>query len=138
MRMTTVAKAPDASVSPDGYAAALDRMVRDDPRLAPYRGYRPVSLEAGFEHLKGLQRILSHDGWSRLGWPEPVGGLGGDPVLRAVLFETLTAHDIPLPESYLTLEILVPVLLVHAPHLAREFFPRLLAGDELWCQAFSE
>ena len=136
--MTTVANVPDASASPGDYVEALERVLQGDPRLAPYRGYRPPSLEAGFEHLKGLQRILSDDGWSRLGWPEAVGGLGGDPVLRAVLFETLTAHDIPLPESFLTLEILVPVLLVHAPHLAQEFFPRLLAGDELWCQAFSE
>jgi alkylation response protein AidB-like acyl-CoA dehydrogenase len=120
------------------YATALHRAIEDDPRLGTYRGYRPPSLEAASAHLKGLQRILYEDGWSRLGWPESVGGLGGDPLLRAALFEVLTDADIPLPESYLTLEILVPVLLVHAPHLAERYFGSLLVGDELWCQAFSE
>ncbi|MFI5041273.1 MAG: acyl-CoA dehydrogenase family protein [Acidimicrobiales bacterium] len=124
--------------SPGAYAAALSLFVAEDPRLDPFRGYRPPDLESGAAHLHGLQRLLFDEGWSRLGWPESVGGLGGDPRFRAAMFETLWGHDVLIPESFNTLEILVPVLLVHAPHLADRFFARLLRGDEGWAQAFSE
>ena len=120
------------------YSEAVLAFLRDDPRVDAYRGYRPDSLEHGAEHLEGLQRILFDDGWSRLGWPERCGGLGGDPRFRAVLFDALWSEDINIPEGYTTLEILVPVLLLHAPHLADEMFPALLRGDEHWAQAFSE
>jgi alkylation response protein AidB-like acyl-CoA dehydrogenase len=54
------------------------------------------------------------------------------------LYETLWNADGLIPEGYTTLEILVPVVLVHAPHLADELFRPLLRGDEGWAQAFSE
>jgi len=124
--------------SPAAYAAALSAVVATDERLDPFRSYRPPSLEAGVDHLRHMQRLLFEDGWSRLGWPEACGGWGGDPRFRATMFETLWQHDILIPESFNTLEILVPVLLVYAPRLAERFFPGLLRGDEGWAQAFSE
>lgn len=130
--------AEDGYGSPAEYADALSTFLCDDARIAPYRGFRPDSLEHEVEHLRDLQRILFDEGWSRLGWPARCGGLGGDPRFRAALFETLWDLDIQIPEGYTTLEILVPVLLVHAPHLADELFPALLRGDEAWAQAFSE
>ena len=124
--------------TPAEYSEALSTFLRADARIEPFRGFRPDDLEQGAEHLRGLQRILFDGGWSRLGWPENCGGLGGDPRFRAALFETLWDFDILIPEGYTTLEILVPVLLVHAPHLAEEMLPSLLRGDETWAQAFSE
>jgi alkylation response protein AidB-like acyl-CoA dehydrogenase len=120
------------------YTEAVVEFLRTDPRVATVRGYRPDSLEEGAARLDDLQRVLFDDGWSRLGWPERCGGLGGDPRFRAALFDALWAEDVNIPEGYTTLEILVPVLLVHAPHLADEMFPALLRGDEHWAQAFSE
>lgn len=120
------------------YTTALDDFLGTDPSLDPFRGYRPPDLEAGASHLNALQRLLFDEGWSRVGWPERCGGLGGDPRCRAALFQTMWDHDILIPEAYTTLEILVPVLLVYAPHLADELLPSLLRGDEAWAQAFSE
>jgi alkylation response protein AidB-like acyl-CoA dehydrogenase len=120
------------------YGQAVAEFLTDDPRLEPYRGFRPADLESGAAHLAGLQRLLFDEGWSRLGWPERCGGLGGDPRFRAALFENLWRSDILIPEAYTTLEILVPVLLVYAPHLADSLLPRLLRGDEGWAQGFSE
>ena len=124
--------------SPAAYAESLSTFIDADVRLRAFRHYRPADLESGATHLRGLQQVLFDEGWARLGWPERCGGLGGDPRVRAAMFETLWEHDILIPESYNTLEILVPVLLVHAPHLADRFLPSLLRGDEAWAQAFSE
>jgi alkylation response protein AidB-like acyl-CoA dehydrogenase len=124
--------------SPASYQAAVGRFLRTDPRLAAFIGYHAPNLEVGTEHLKGLQRLLFDQGWSRVGWPEKAGGLGGDPRSRAAMFQALWDADIPIPEPFTTLEILVPVLLVYAPHLAEALLPDLLRGDDGWAQAFSE
>lgn len=120
------------------YTEAIEAFLRADPRITEFRGYRPPDLEAGARHLNQLQRLLFDEGWSRAGWPERCGGLGGDARCRAALFQALWDHDVLIPEAYTTLEILVPVLLVYAPHLAEELLPRLLRGEEAWAQAFSE
>ncbi len=124
--------------SPTAYAAALEAFLSTDERATPYLGYRPHSLEDSAAHLTGLQALLFDSGWSRLGWPESAGGLGGDPRFRAAMFQTLWNLDIPIPEPFTTLEILVPVLLVFAPHLSDALLPGLLRGDDKWAQAFSE
>jgi len=129
---------PSPAVSPADYGAALADFLRSDPRVEPYLSYRPESFEAGSTHLRGIQQLLFDEGWSRLGWPERFGGLGGDPRLRAAMFETLWGADIVIPEPYTLLEVLVPVLMVYAPVLAEQYFLPLLRGDENWCEGFSE
>jgi alkylation response protein AidB-like acyl-CoA dehydrogenase len=124
--------------SPAAYSRALAEFLSIDPRAEPYIAYRAPSLEHSAEHLAGLQALLFDEGWSRLGWPESAGGLGGDPRFRASMFQTMWDLDIQVPEPFTTLEILVPVLLVFAPHLATELLPNLLRGDEAWSQGFSE
>jgi alkylation response protein AidB-like acyl-CoA dehydrogenase len=54
------------------------------------------------------------------------------------MFQTLWDLDVQIPEPFTTLEILVPVLLVFAPHLSDALLPGLLRGDDTWAQAFSE
>lgn len=129
---------PASFASPTAYAAALADFLRTDERTHAFIGFRPHSLEHCAEHLAALQGALFDSGWSRLGWPPSAGGLGGDPRFRAAMFQTLWDLDIQIPEPFTTLEILVPVLMVFAPHLADEFLPALLRGDESWAQAFSE
>ncbi len=124
--------------SPTAYGEALSGFLSSDPRVTPYLGYRPHDFEEGAGHLSNLQRLLFDEGWSRLGWPTRCGGLDGDPRFRAAMFDALWLHDILIPEAFTTLEILVPVLLVYAPHLADALLPSLLRGDEGWAQAFSE
>src|SRR6266540_1797237 len=135
-RMTTLTSS--AFDSPAGYAEALAAFLRADPRARPFIGYRPPSLEHSARHLAALQALLFDEGWSRLGWPESAGGLGGDPRFRAAMFQTLWDLDMQIPEPFTTLEILVPVLLVFAPHLSDALLPGLLRGDDTWAQAFSE
>ena len=127
-----------AGSSPSDYAYRLAEFLRSDPRVDPYLSYRAPDFESAARHLKGLQSLLFVEGWSRLGWPESCGGLGGDPRLRAAMFECLWEADIQIPEAFTTLEILVPVMLVHAPHLAERHFADLLSGEEGWAQGFSE
>jgi alkylation response protein AidB-like acyl-CoA dehydrogenase len=75
----------------------------------------------------------------RWGWPERAGGFGGSVLCRAVLGEELTSRALVHTTSWSMHEVLGPAVLEYAdPDLVGEVFPRLLCGDEMWCQGFSE
>jgi alkylation response protein AidB-like acyl-CoA dehydrogenase len=106
--------------------------------LSPYRGLEPPDIEAAFDRNGGLLRMLHDAGWSRWGWPQDAGGHGGDACLRGALYEELCAAGLPIPEAMLSLETIGPALQTFAPALLAEFLQAKLAGDEVWCQGFSE
>jgi alkylation response protein AidB-like acyl-CoA dehydrogenase len=97
------------------------------------------TLDQRMVQLAKVKRLCFEAGWMRRGWPERVGGLGGSPILRAYLGEALTARDLVEPDVYSMTEVLAPTMINFAtPELAAEMVPRLLRGDETWCQGFSE
>jgi alkylation response protein AidB-like acyl-CoA dehydrogenase len=97
------------------------------------------SLDAEMAHLSKVKRLAFDAGWMRWGWPARVGGLGGSSLLRAYLGEALAARDLVEPGIYSMTEVLAPTMLDFAsPELAATMVPRLLRGDETWCQGFSE
>jgi alkylation response protein AidB-like acyl-CoA dehydrogenase len=94
------------------------------------------------EHIAQMQRVkgvLYEAGWMRCGWPERVGGLGGSPMLRTELGAALAGRDLADPGLFSLIEVLAPTLIDFAPEgLATDVVPRLLSGEEIWCQGFSE
>ena len=89
--------------------------------------------------LRKVLRLTYDAGFMRMGWPERVGGLGGSNLLRAYLGEALTARDFVEPGIYSMPEVLAPTMIDYAPEgLAADMVPRLLRGEEIWCQGFSE
>jgi alkylation response protein AidB-like acyl-CoA dehydrogenase len=130
---------PDPNAGIAGTAAAFRDWLRANAAaLEPFRHHPVGDLDDAIQAFKPLQRLLFDAGWTRLGWPETVGGLGGSPLLRAAMLEELAAAGYVIPEFHGTVEIVAPMLMRYSPHLAVEFLPAALRGDELWCQGFSE
>jgi alkylation response protein AidB-like acyl-CoA dehydrogenase len=97
------------------------------------------TLDQQMSHLSKIKRLAFDAGWMRWGWPERVGGLGGSSLLRGELGEALVGRDLVEPGIYSMTEVLAPTMIDYAPPaLAAEMVPRLLRGDETWCQGFSE
>ncbi|HTU38002.1 MAG TPA: acyl-CoA dehydrogenase family protein [Acidimicrobiales bacterium] len=123
----------------DDYKIAVDAWLDAEAgALAPeYEGIGTLGQQ--LSQLNKVRRLTYDADWARLGWPERVGGLGGSNLLRAYLGEALTARDLVEAGLYSMPEFLVPTMLGHAPPaLAAEMVPRVLRGDETWCQGFSE
>jgi len=98
-----------------------------------------ATLDDQMDHLARVKRLTYEAGWMRWGWPERVGGLGGSTLLRAYLGEALTSRDLVEPGIYSMTEVLAPTMIDYArPELAATMVPRLLRGEETWCQGFSE
>jgi alkylation response protein AidB-like acyl-CoA dehydrogenase len=99
----------------------------------------PGTLEQQVAQMQRVKAILFDAGWMRYGWPERVGGLGGSPMFRTELGAALAGRDLADPGLFSLIEVLAPTLIDFAPPaLAADVVPRLLAGEEMWCQGFSE
>jgi alkylation response protein AidB-like acyl-CoA dehydrogenase len=121
------------------FEVALDAWIDEHAAELTPDHTRAATLDDHMAHLAAVKRLAYDAGWMRWGWPEHVGGLGGSPLLRAYLGEALTARDLVEPGIYSMTEVLVPTMIDFAPAgLAAEMVPRMLRGEETWCQGFSE
>lgn len=108
----------------------------DDNDLTPGADH---SLQGHMRQFARVSRALYDADWMRYGWPTEVGGLGGPAVLRAIVGEEVVGRRLAEPGPYSMLEVLAPTMIDYAPaELAAEMVPRLLSGEEHWCQGFSE
>jgi acyl-CoA dehydrogenase len=130
---------------PDEYVSQL-ALYRQDLRdrlaeLSWAQQWRSTAFHSTEESMAYDAEVLSRlytEGWNRYGWPEAVGGHGGDELHRAAFYEELAHAMLPVPAQLWTLEVLGPALLKFAPALAAEYLPRYLRGAEWWSQGFSE
>ena len=114
------------------------------------RAFLESSLPAAMRHkvLEGLhvppedtlewQRTLHRKGWGGPSWPTEFGGTGWDPVRQFIFEEECAAAGTPrlLPFG---LKMVGPVIMRFgnaAQH--RRFLPRILSGEDWWCQGYSE
>jgi alkylation response protein AidB-like acyl-CoA dehydrogenase len=83
-------------------------------------------------------RELADAGYVSPHWPEPW-GLGADPIHQLIIDEELRAAGVRRPNNPIGIGWAGPTL-VHAgtPEQQARYLPKLLSGDEIWCQLFSE
>jgi alkylation response protein AidB-like acyl-CoA dehydrogenase len=121
------------------FKAAVDRWLDEHETELASEVEGIGTLDQQMAQLRKVMRLAYDAGFMRMGWPERVGGLGGSNLLRAYLGEALTARDLVEPGIYSMPEVLAPTMIDYAPaELAAAMVPRLLRGDEIWCQGFSE
>ena len=121
------------------FRPALDSWLDENEAVLTEDHEATETLDAQMAHLAKVKRLAYEAGFMRWGWPERVGGLGGSTLLRAYLGEALTARDMVEPGIYSMTEVLAPTMIDYArPEIAAAMVPRLLRGDETWCQGFSE
>jgi alkylation response protein AidB-like acyl-CoA dehydrogenase len=84
------------------------------------------------------QKILHRRGWSGPNWPTEFGGTGWGPVEQYVFEEECAAAGAPrlLPFG---LKMVGPVIMKFGNAAQQKrFLPRILSGDDWWCQGYSE
>jgi alkylation response protein AidB-like acyl-CoA dehydrogenase len=136
--MTSTTTPRNTLVDISAYRNALRSFLESEPLFDEWRGRHYATVAEELDHHAQLVEILFDGGWNRYGWPETAGGLGGDERHRAVLYDELSAHGLPVPGQHLVLETLGPPTVHFAPELAATMLPLFLSGQEWWGQGFSE
>ena len=85
------------------------------------------------------QSKLNDAGYLGMQWPTEWGGRGASEVEGAILMQELSRSDAPQIPNFLGVSLLGPALIHHGTEEQRKrFIPKMLSGEEIWCQGFSE
>ncbi|MFM9999355.1 MAG: acyl-CoA dehydrogenase family protein [Burkholderiaceae bacterium] len=84
------------------------------------------------------QKILQQRGWLVPLWPREWGGTGWTPLQRFIFETECALAGAPLVHP-MGVRLVGPVLLRYGTEAQKQhYLPRILAGDDYWCQGFSE
>ncbi len=99
----------------------------------------PVVAEEFRLRCQAWQRMLADEGWAGITWPVAFGGRGGTAAQQMIFNQELTRVD--ATSGFLTASqaLVGPTIMAHGtPEQQQRYLGPLLAGDEIWCQLFSE
>jgi hypothetical protein len=122
------------ALSDDEFRAVVRRFVeehyppelRNPQRRLHWRDNRPWYM------------ILAEHGWLAPGWPREHGGLGLSAAKHLIFIEEFERHGCARV-SDMGVIMLGPLLIRHGtPAQKDRFLPRILAGEDIWCQGYSE
>jgi alkylation response protein AidB-like acyl-CoA dehydrogenase len=113
-----------------------------DPRAAvsSLRGMHEFTKEQ-LDAERPKQKRLYEAGFAGITWPVEYGGQGLSPEHERAFLEEAAGYQLPNLgiAGGTTFGVCAQVMLAHASDdFNRRHLPRVLAGDELWCQFFSE
>ena len=84
------------------------------------------------------QKILYKKGWGAPNWPTQFGGTGWNVVQQHIFEEERAAHCAP-PQNPFSMKMLAPVMQAFGNAAQQSYFlPRILSGEDWWCQGYSE
>lgn len=116
-----------------------------------FRGLVVEFLKANFpEHLRELPKrlhwnevsswymTLSKQGWLAPGWPTEHGGMGLSASKQLIYTEEFEKYGVARTPDH-GIMLLGPLLIRYGSEAQkRQFLPRILAGQDIWCQGYSE
>jgi alkylation response protein AidB-like acyl-CoA dehydrogenase len=86
------------------------------------------------------QRKLHEGGWAGLHWPREYGGRGATPIEQFLFAEEYTRVGAPpMIDIGVGPALVGPTLIHHGTEAQKQrFLRKILTGEEIWCQGFSE
>jgi alkylation response protein AidB-like acyl-CoA dehydrogenase len=137
------------AAAPDDYGVPLgpdDVAFRDEVRAFLARELSREIVGAGrrpeterVELLREWQRRLHRAGLAAVSWPVEHGGRGATVVQQLVFNAELARHRAPDPVNRSAVNQLGPTIIQWGDDAQRaHYLPRILSGDDVWCQGFSE
>lgn len=99
----------------------------------------PGDEHALFEERRAWERRLGEAGWIGVGWPRAVGGRGCSLTQQMIFHEEYARAGGPGRVGHIGETLLGPTL-IHfgSDDQKQRFLPKILAGEEIWCQGYSE
>jgi alkylation response protein AidB-like acyl-CoA dehydrogenase len=100
--------------------------------------------EEQVELQKDWIRLLYRGGWSGIHWPKEYGGRGASLKEQLIFYEELVRVNAPDLSGVVMMHFVAqqhagPTVMVHGTEeQKKKHLPKILQGEEIWCQGFSE
>ncbi len=119
-------------------ASWLEEHLRGDFEVVRGRG-GPGDEHALFEERHAWERLMGQHGWIGLGWPKELGGRDLSLNQQMIFHEEYARAGGPGRVGHIGETLLAPTL-IHfgSDEQKARFLPKILSGDEIWCQGYSE
>lgn len=128
---------PEAEAFRTEFRAWLDEHLTDEVRTGA--GW---AMELGPDRLEALRRwnrTLADARYAAIAWPHEWGGRGAGLMEQVVLAEEMQRAGAPGTLNPLGLSNIAPAIIEHGSETQKRVrLPRMLRGDDIWCQGFSE
>ncbi|MER6146660.1 acyl-CoA dehydrogenase family protein [Streptomyces hirsutus] len=99
----------------------------------------PLDLEGRFAVLREWQKTLYEAGFVGIAWTREAGGQGLSPSHQLVFSEELARAGAPQPIGLIGVDVVGKSIETYGLDWQRQqLLPRLLSGEDIWCQGFSE
>ncbi|HEY0173790.1 MAG TPA: acyl-CoA dehydrogenase [Pyrinomonadaceae bacterium] len=90
-------------------------------------------------YLRDWQRKLYDGGWAGISWPKEFGGRGASLMEQAIFQEELARASAPQLVGTIGLSLVGPTIIALGTDGQKaRYLPKILSGEEIWCQGFSE
>jgi len=108
------------------------------PKLPPKPG--PHDWDARRAWDTTWQRMLHDAGYAGINWPDEFGGRGASPTEHLIFLEEIERAGAPyVGVNFVGLLHAGPTLIAEGtPQQKSRYLPKILSGEEVWCQGFSE
>jgi alkylation response protein AidB-like acyl-CoA dehydrogenase len=91
------------------------------------------------DERRAWEKKLASGGFTCVGWPKEHGGRGLSLTEQVIFFEEYARAGAPGRLNHMGETLLGPTLIAFGSDAQkRRFLPRIVSGDEIWCQGYSE
>jgi len=130
---------PEAEAFRKEFREWLDENLPDDLRGGGMGGGSMEYSDARLERQRSWNRTLADARYAAIAWPEEWGGRGAGVMEQVVYAEEMHRAHAPGTLNPLGLSNIAPAIIEHGTDdQKRTLLPRMLRGDDIWCQGFSE
>jgi alkylation response protein AidB-like acyl-CoA dehydrogenase len=139
----------EETAADEAFRAEVRKFLETHAKLRQGFGDQTISLgatdtskeaeRAHIERCRTWQRTVFENGWAGMTWPTEYGGRGGNPRQARLYAAEEVKFDVSAAVFQIGIQMVGPTIMAHGTDEQKAFFlPKMLAGDHIWCQLFSE
>ena len=112
----------------------------DEQLSGPFADIRGITSQtAAAQRRQDWEKALGVAGWCAIGWPTQYGGRDADLAQQVIFAEEYARARAPGRLGHMGVELAGPTILHFGSEVQKErFLPKMSAGEEMWCQGYSE
>lgn len=112
----------------------------EDQLAGPFADIRGITSQTALaERRREWETVLAKAGWSAIGWPKEYGGREADLAEQVIFAEEYARAKAPGRLGHMGVELAGPTILHFGNEAQKQrFLPKISAGEEMWCQGYSE